>query len=91
MGPVIRKPFNLDQYQIPRGRVHVLSERCKGCSLCIEYCPTQVLELSIDYNFKGYRYPVIAETEEKHCVSCRFCEEVCPDFAIFVTVNEESK
>lgn len=83
--PAGRKPFNLDQYQKPRGEVNVLSERCKGCGLCLEYCPTQVLKWSTDYNFKGYRYPVLEETEELHCVSCRFCEEVCPDFAIFVS------
>lgn len=91
MSPVTRKPFNLDQYEIPRGRVHVISERCKGCELCIEYCPTQVLVLSTDYNFKGYRYPVLQESEEKHCVNCRFCEEICPDFAIYVTETKESK
>ncbi len=91
MAPVKRKPFNLDQYRVPRANVHVLSERCKGCGLCLEYCPSKVLAWSKDYNFKGYRYPVIEETEEVFCISCRFCEEVCPDFAIYVTDIKEHK
>lgn len=91
MPPVKRKPFNLDQYQVPRGKVQIISERCKGCSLCLEYCPNKVLVWSADYNFKGYRYPVLEETEEKYCISCRFCEEVCPDFAIYVTTELTAK
>ncbi len=89
MSPVTRKPFNRDQCQPPRGRVYVISERCKGCGLCLEYCPTQVLTYSTDYNFKGYRYPVLTETDQARCVCCRFCEEVCPDFAIYVTGDKE--
>lgn len=91
MPPVKRTPFNLDQYRIPRGRVCVLSERCKGCGLCLEYCPQKILAWSTDYNLKGHRYPVLEETEETYCISCRFCEEVCPDFAIYVTTELTAK
>lgn len=91
MPPLKRKPFNLNQYPVPRGRVHVLSERCKGCGLCLEYCPSKVLAWSSGYNFKGYRYPVLEEKEDVRCISCRFCQEVCPDFAIYVTDIKEQE
>ena len=68
----------------PRGRVVVLAGRCKGCELCIEYCPQKMLDWSADYNAKGYRYPVIVPGMEQACVACGYCQSVCPDFAIYV-------
>ncbi|MDL1971880.1 MAG: 4Fe-4S binding protein [Deltaproteobacteria bacterium] len=78
-----RKPLNLEKFKIPRGRVIIFEELCKGCELCIEYCPKQILELSEDYNEKGYHYPVLKSGMEDECIYCLFCQEVCPDFAIF--------
>ena len=46
----VRKPLNLAKFKIPKGRVNIFAERCKGCELCIEYCPKQILEFSEDYN-----------------------------------------
>jgi 2-oxoglutarate ferredoxin oxidoreductase subunit delta len=78
-----RKPLDSERYRRPRGEVHVLPERCKGCGLCIEYCPTEVLDWSFEFNPKGYHYPVVKKGKESDCINCKFCEEVCPDFAIF--------
>lgn len=66
-----------------RGAVHVDIESCKGCELCIEYCPRNVLILSSDFNTKGYHYPVAVSDD---CVACQACTMICPDFAIFATV-----
>ncbi|MDL1956522.1 MAG: 4Fe-4S dicluster domain-containing protein [Candidatus Desulfofervidus auxilii] len=84
-----RKPLNLEKFKIPRGKITIFPERCKGCSLCIEYCPNEVLEFSEDFNEKGYHYPVIKPGKEKECIFCQFCQGVCPDFAIFVEKWEE--
>jgi 2-oxoglutarate ferredoxin oxidoreductase subunit delta len=65
----------------PKGDVYVNVPRCKGCSFCVEFCPTHVLELSHDYNPKGYHYPVVARAEA--CNGCDLCGMYCPDFAIF--------
>lgn len=80
----IRRPLNLEKFKIPRGRVIVFIERCKGCGLCIDYCPKQILEFSEDYNEKTYHYPIIKPGMENDCVYCLFCQEVCSDFAIFI-------
>jgi 2-oxoglutarate ferredoxin oxidoreductase subunit delta len=47
---------------------------CKGCGICIAFCPKQVLDLD-------ERGKVYVKDLEK-CVSCGQCELRCPDFAI---------
>jgi 2-oxoglutarate ferredoxin oxidoreductase subunit delta len=84
-----RKPVNLDQFQVPRGQVYLILERCKGCNLCVELCPQQVLEVSPNTNAKGYHYPQLKESGARQCVNCEFCAMVCPEFAIYtVEVTE---
>jgi 2-oxoglutarate ferredoxin oxidoreductase subunit delta len=76
-----RTPLDIDQVKIPRGVVRIIDDRCKGCGFCIEYCPRQVLEVSVSFNSKGYHPPRVARPGE--CVNCNLCEMICPDFAIF--------
>ena len=61
----------------------VVRERCKGCSFCVEFCPLDVLELSDEYNRKGYHPPRVAAGKAHACVACGFCTLVCPEYAIF--------
>lgn len=84
-----RIPLDIDEVKVPRGQVFILPERCKGCSICVEFCPCDVLELSENKNAKGYQYPEIISGKETACVHCEFCTLVCPEFAIFTQfVNE---
>ncbi len=77
-----RVPFDINKIEIPHGDIQILVERCKGCGFCVEYCPKQTLEMSADFNRKGYHYPDIVR--EGTCVNCNLCETICPEFAIFV-------
>jgi 2-oxoglutarate ferredoxin oxidoreductase subunit delta len=61
----------------PKGEVHVFENWCKGCGLCIAFCPKGVLVLGMDNRPKAI-YP-------EKCIGCRWCELHCPDFAIFIT------
>jgi 2-oxoglutarate ferredoxin oxidoreductase subunit delta len=63
--------------RLPRGKVHIFDNWCKGCSLCIVFCPSGVLGLGTDNRPKAI-YP-------EKCTACRWCELHCPDFAIFVS------
>jgi 2-oxoglutarate ferredoxin oxidoreductase subunit delta len=78
-----RKPLDADKVQPPRGEVHIIKDRCKGCGFCIEFCPKDVLEESSEINQRGVHPPRVVD--ESRCALCGFCSAVCPDFAIFTT------
>ena len=53
----------------------VKTEWCKGCGICVEFCPTNVLELKDGkVNIKDL----------DACIKCGQCELRCPDFAIYL-------
>jgi 2-oxoglutarate ferredoxin oxidoreductase subunit delta len=72
-----------------KGDIHINTERCKGCGFCVEYCPKDVLELSEEFNKKGYHPPRVAH--EEMCCYCQLCEAICPEFALFVTLKDEEE
>ena len=76
-----RQPLDKNHVRVPRGLVHLIEERCKGCGFCVEYCPKDVLVLSKGFNRKGYHPPEVVR--EGECGNCNLCEMICPDFAIF--------
>ena len=82
-----RKPLDADKVRQDKGIIHILKDRCKGCAFCVEYCPKDVLQMSEEYNVKGYHPPYVENSED--CVDCHLCEMLCPEFAIFVVSEEE--
>lgn len=67
----------------PRGKVHIIDDRCKGCEFCVAFCPTKVLVMSDEFNKKGYHPPRVANPEA--CTNCQLCALYCPEFAIWST------
>ncbi|MCK4690151.1 MAG: 4Fe-4S binding protein [Candidatus Marinimicrobia bacterium] len=82
-----RKPLDLGEMKVPKGEIHILKDRCKGCGFCVEYCPKDVLVVSDEFNAKGY-HPPRAEYEED-CVNCGLCQLICPEYAIWSTLKED--
>lgn len=70
-------------------QIHLIPERCKGCTYCIEFCPKSVLKVSQKSNSKGYYIPEAAKQEA--CIGCKLCEMICPDFCIFVEKLSDKK
>lgn len=62
--------------------VRIQESRCKGCGLCVEFCPRHCLELSEGLNAIGY-HPAVMHDHEK-CTSCALCAEMCPESGIEV-------
>lgn len=59
-----------------KSTVTVYPDWCKGCGICVEFCPAKVLELNDQGKCEVVR--------EEDCIRCGFCELHCPDFAIIV-------
>ncbi len=53
---------------------------CKGCGICVAFCPKETLEL------------VRGKVQLKNpstCILCGQCEMRCPDYAIFIDESED--
>mgnify|MGYP005855076831 CR=1 FL=1 len=75
-----RRPLDADRIVRPRGRIYFISVRCKGCELCVRYCPVGALAVSDRLNEKGYHLPEVIHPDK--CVACGLCELMCPEFAV---------
>ena len=69
--------------KMAKGRVFFEQDLCKGCSLCVQACPTKILAIdTTKLNVKGYHPADVIEPE--NCIACANCGMVCPDLVITV-------
>jgi 2-oxoglutarate ferredoxin oxidoreductase subunit delta len=55
---------------------------CKGCQICVHFCPVSIIEpTGVDNK--------VRITDQDKCTGCMQCEMRCPDFAIYVRRREE--
>ena len=65
------------QHSTVRPRISV--EKCEGCSLCLDYCPSNAISLREKKAFiEGHR-----------CIGCGECSVVCPTGAVEIEWNED--
>lgn len=62
-------------------RLVINQKWCKGCGICVAFCPKQVLVLK-----KGK----VCAANPDACIKCGQCEQRCPDYAIYVEKVEEA-
>jgi 2-oxoglutarate ferredoxin oxidoreductase subunit delta len=63
-------------------KLYIEEKYCKGCGICVEFCPVKILKPSKKMNSRGY-FPPESEEMEK-CKVCGMCSLLCTDFAIVV-------
>lgn len=61
--------------------VHINIQWCKGCGICVAFCPKKALSLD--------EMTQKAQWDKEACITCGLCEQYCPDLAI--TVEKETK
>ena len=65
-----------------KGTIEVDEMHCKGCGICVDACPQNVIALDMSQlTPKGY-HPAYLIAEG--CTGCVICAVVCPDAAITV-------
>lgn len=66
------------------------SDRCTACHLCVQRCPTEVLQPGLlDYGLTGIFQPKMDFTSGFCLAGCTVCGEICPTGAIFALEKEE--
>ncbi|MEA1964097.1 MAG: 4Fe-4S binding protein [Candidatus Aerophobetes bacterium] len=67
--------------------IEINEDLCKGCGLCVAFCPKDVLKMSNRLTKRGVHPPEVVSEED--CTLCENCMLYCPDLAI--VVGEEEK
>ncbi|MDI9481442.1 MAG: 4Fe-4S dicluster domain-containing protein [Syntrophomonadaceae bacterium] len=72
-----------------KANFHIFPDYCKGCGLCKEKCPNDVLIWSEKLGVYGT--PIVKPKDEESCIACLICEMVCPDAAIYIEKKRTKK
>lgn len=64
------------------GYIEINQSLCKGCEICISFCPKSVISLADKLNDAGYLPAAFNKGSE--CTGCAICAVVCPEVAIEV-------
>ena len=72
-----------------RYKVEINNKLCKGCFICIRYCPMGVIAESDEIGELGYDLAKVEHPEK--CTGCRLCLVYCPDLAIAIAEEEGEK
>ena len=65
-----------------KGYIEVDQELCKGCQICMSFCPKDAISLADKLNASGY-LPVYFN-DNGECTGCAICAVVCPEAVIEV-------
>jgi NAD-dependent dihydropyrimidine dehydrogenase PreA subunit len=69
-------------------RIFIEAEECKGCRLCVKFCPKTCIAIGPSMNKMGYQYAEFKS--EKCCTACGICYYVCPEPGAIKVIEEKS-
>jgi 2-oxoglutarate ferredoxin oxidoreductase subunit delta len=67
---------------VTKGYIQINQGLCKGCEICIAFCPKGLISISGKLNEIGYLPAAFNDNGE--CTGCAICALVCPEVAIEV-------
>ena len=79
-------------------KIIINQDRCKGCFLCVNFCPKGLIKKSVKLNKQGLNFvefsrqnnlskggiPPKAGDLSADCIGCMQCAVICPDCCIEV-------
>jgi 2-oxoglutarate ferredoxin oxidoreductase subunit delta len=68
--------------EIANEKVVIKPAWCKGCGICVAFCPAKALTLENE--------KVVMKDPDK-CIECGMCELRCPDYAIYLGRKKNEK
>ena len=57
-------------------------DKCKGCLLCVSFCPKGLISKDRSLNKKGLN--PVKFSDKPGCLGCALCAIICPDCCIEV-------
>ncbi len=70
-----------------KAKVTFREERCKGCELCKNFCPQEIIEMAGHINTMGFHPATVIDIGL--CTGCAICARMCPDLVIEVEKEEK--
>lgn len=68
--------------EIDNEKLVIKPDWCKGCGICVAFCPTKTLALENDK---------VKIVDINKCIHCGMCELRCPDYAIYLGRKKNEK
>jgi len=63
-------------------KIVINREKCKGCLLCMVFCPKGLIQPDRKFNRRGIKPVKFKDNGE--CLGCAMCAVICPDCCIEV-------
>jgi len=63
-------------------KIKINQDKCKGCFLCMSFCPKGLIKKSVKLNKRGLNFVEFDSAGD--CIGCMQCALICPDCCIEV-------